>query len=945
MASGTQPVQKDDIQDDTKRSRTLTEEGEELYETNRAKFLAKVSRSWRELEKVLTSASDCPTDMKSLTMLEHRLVTTQDKYFFDSKDYVDFLYRASTEVSKTEIDKHITERDKNKDILTNVFDQIAAAKQKALETLTVASEHRSVVSKHGSNWSDTSSILQRKRAKAEAQRARLAFIAKEAEILKEKAEQESKSKATSERKKAELDANLHVLKHEAETVAAEAEVQALEDSDRDSLVRSALDFDQTDDRSDRTVDYVKQQAEFKRRVLKTPSPGPPIVNPTPGDNYAYAPSIQDSIQPLQGYNPSSILNPDAARFIPKTDAVVPNGLTVTSKHNEDSVVTNLTQFLLRKDLVLSRFTNFNDRPENFSSWKASFRSVVRELNVSAFEEMDLLVKWLGPVSSASARSIRSANAENPERGVEKIWERLEDRYGRPEMVESALKTKLNNFPKITTRDYGKLFELSDILSEIESCKENPKYATLLSYFDSSSGVNQIVSKLPFSIQGKWTSRASKYKSERGVSFPPFSFFVEFVRDMSKMFNDPGFVYDGGQSGGVSTFRKVKDFHRGAERVSTNFTKLSRAEENSDSEKFCPLHRTSKHSLAACRKFKLSTLHERRTILMDKGICSRCCVSTKHTHRNCREVIKCLTCGSTRHASPMHVDPAVISQSTDVASHGGETTEKELVVKCTQLCGEFSGRSCSKTLLVNVYPEGQPELATKVYAIIDVQSNRSLVRSELLDRLGDCSEPYPYTLRSCSGSVPMVGRRARGYTIQALDGSESMRLPVLVECNDIPNDKSEIVIPDIVSGIPHLKQLESVIPPFDTKVDIQLLIGRDLVEAHQVLQQITGPESTPFAQRLRLGWVVVGEVCLGTLHKPDNISVLKTRLLSDGRCTIFDPCENSLQVKDTNTHDSVVHDRPYDSIFQRSKDDNKVGLSIEDRQLWTLSFARTQTVTG
>ena len=244
---------------------------------------------------------------------------------------MDFLYRASTEVSETEINKHITERDKNKDILINVFDQIAAAKQKALETLTVASEHRSVVSKHGSNWSDTSSILQRKRAKAEAQRARLAFIAKEAELLKEKAliaEQESKSKATSERKKAELDANLHVLRHEAETVAAEAEVQALEESDRDSLVRSALDFDQTDDRSDRTVDYVKQQAEFKRRVLKTPSPGPPIVNPTPGDNYAYAPSMQDSIQPLQGYDPSSILNPDAARFIPKTDAVVPNGITV-----------------------------------------------------------------------------------------------------------------------------------------------------------------------------------------------------------------------------------------------------------------------------------------------------------------------------------------------------------------------------------------------------------------------------------------------------------------------------------------------------------------------------------------------------------------------------------------------------------------------------------------
>ena len=59
----------------------------------------------------------------------------------------------------------------------------------------------------------------------------------------------------------------------------------------------------------------------------------------------------------------------------------------------------------------------------------------------------------------------------------------------------------------------------------------------------------------------------------------------------------------------------------------------------------------------------------------------------------------------------------------------------------------------------------------------------------------------------------------------------MRLSVLVDCNDIPNDKSEIVTPDIVSGIPHLKQLESVIPPLDPAVDIQLLIGRDVVDAH------------------------------------------------------------------------------------------------------------------
>ena len=73
-------------------------------------------------------------------------------------------------------------------------------------------------------------------------------------------------------------------------------------------------------------------------------------------------------------------------------------------------------------------------------------------------------------------------------------------------------------------------------------KENPKYAALLSYFDTSAGVIPIVRKLPASIQGKWTTRASKYKQDKNVAFPPFTFFVSFIGEMSKMLNDPRLVY-------------------------------------------------------------------------------------------------------------------------------------------------------------------------------------------------------------------------------------------------------------------------------------------------------------------------------------------------------------------------------------------------------------------
>lgn len=83
----------------------------------------------------------------------------------------------------------------------------------------------------------------------------------------------------------------------------------------------------------------------------------------------------------------------------------------------------------------------------------------------------------------------------------------------------------------------------DNLAEIEAIKEDPNYSSLLSYFDSSSGINPIVNKLPFNIQEKWTKRALNYKTKKIVPYPPFSYFVEFLQEMSKIRNDPGFQFE------------------------------------------------------------------------------------------------------------------------------------------------------------------------------------------------------------------------------------------------------------------------------------------------------------------------------------------------------------------------------------------------------------------
>lgn len=86
------------------------------------------------------------------------------------------------------------------------------------------------------------------------------------------------------------------------------------------------------------------------------------------------------------------------------------------------------------------------------------------------------------------------------------------------MVEFALKQKLANVPKLTNKDYEKLFELSDILSGIEAVKDNVEYSTLLVYFDTSSGILPIVNKLPHALQEKWTTHAVNFKKNTTYHF-------------------------------------------------------------------------------------------------------------------------------------------------------------------------------------------------------------------------------------------------------------------------------------------------------------------------------------------------------------------------------------------------------------------------------------------
>lgn len=114
--------------------------------------------------------------------------------------------------------------------------------------------------------------------------------------------------------------------------------------------------------------------------------------------------------------------------------------------------------------------------------------------------------------------------------------------------------------------------------------------------------------------------------------------------------------------------------------------------------------------------------------------------------------------------------------------------------------------------------------------------------------------------------------------------------------------------------------------------------------HKVRKQRNGPHNSPYAQRLDLGWVIVGELCLGGAHKTEQVNAYKTHVLQNGRSSFLKPCTNNIHIKErfkgltqrsfqTPSHTEVFQETCNDGlgegVFQKTPEDDKLAMSVDD----------------
>lgn len=907
--------------DSGKRLRSLTPKAAEAFEIKFSDFVASIQKCWREIDAQTKDLSSVEKTDETLREFLHELNVKCKAYQKKTSEFIEFLERTRTPSSLAYKDVFVRELQRKDEFMRTTFTTLhsiirdlkaekkpSVGTEKQSEFFTFddigsVKSYRSVKSRD-STRSDrsNSTTASQSRAKAEALKARVVFARKEADLKRQRASLEiehERQTASMEielkRQTASLEIDLEVLNAEKEAAAAVAEANVLNpssESREDSI--SSLPIE---DATVKTETYVKDLLKNMERDRN--------VN-----------TVTKDLEPrVTG------LNPSALSFVP------------LNPHASQISAPDVTRLLLKKDLLFASLTPFNDLPESYQAWKQSFKIKMAELSVTPLEEMDLLIKWTGPASKEQVINMRSAFYNDPVRGIDEIWQRLDERFGSPESIENALKKKLHKFPKLSNTDSKKLYELSDILCEIRAVKENPKYSSVLSYFDSSTGVIPVVNKLPHFLQEKWTNSAQRYMERYQVCYPPFTHFCQFIREQSKIRNNPSFQYTCPLAN-ASSFRNNGDNRTkiSARKTSTEVAQSSVPTENAESSKdvteVCPLHNMN-HSLLKCHKFKAKPIDVRRKFLYERKLCYRCC-SNKHQRHDCKANVQCDDCQSTNHVTVMHFN---FKKPVNKQLDADETRVK---TACTQICGgKFGGKSCAKVVPVTVYHKSNPGLTLKTYALLDDQSNKTLGSPAFFARFaGHFDFPeVTYSLSSCVGVTETKGRRAEGFVVQTLDGTIKLDLPIITECEHIPDDKEEIPTPEVAYNHVHLHDIANEFSEYDPNCLVTLLIGRDLVEAHHVIDQRIGAKGSPYAQRLSLGWVIIGETCLGRIHRPpSDVSVFKTHLLSNGRPSLLPSCPNELKIK-------FAPEKPCDfeinDLFGRSDDDEKLGMSIEDVQFMQL----------
>ncbi|XP_056236444.1 uncharacterized protein LOC130172051 [Seriola aureovittata] len=564
----------------------------------------------------------------------------------------------------------------------------------------------------------------------------------------------------------------------------------------------------------------------------------------------------------------------AARSPPVPFKEIKEEQTCQNSNEQANNANNETSLIqaLRDTMVLTRLPTpepsvFFGDPLKFIEWKTSFKALIECRCTNPADKLFYLQRYI----SGEARSVVEGSFyRKDEDAYNQAWEALNARYGHSFVIQRAFRDKLNNWPKINSRESLKLRQFSDFLNTCSNAMPHVKGLQVLNDCEENQ---KMLQKLPEWLISRWNRHVTK-QLRKTEEYPNFKEFAEFVATEADITCNPVTSLQALKSVEERPSRDVKRQRASAFSTSVKADGLDKpvivmktssdVESNSKGSNAVKKVNMSSvspnslsclcceesHSIHKCPTLSSKPVEEKRRFILDNNLCFGC-LRRGHISKDCRNKSTCGICKKS-HPTPLHESRAPAAETT---SHAVNADEKTSSLSCS--INRVEGESTSMIVPVWISLEATPESETLVYALLDTQSSNTFVDQGVCERIGAGSEPVKLKLTTMMARDSIIqSERVSGLRVRGFASNSFIDLPPAYSRDFIPLERSHIPTPATAKKWKHLINIAQEIPEL-MDCEVGLLIGYDCPRVLAPRHVITGSDDEPYGIKTDLGWSIVG----------------------------------------------------------------------------------------
>ena len=562
--------------------------------------------------------------------------------------------------------------------------------------------------------------------------------------------------------------------------------------------------------------------------------------------------------------------PTAPRTIEATiqhrRALINGGTSTSGQLQTDSASPRVSGCCGRLRKPTFKIQPFDGNPKNYARFKAKFKALYHD----EFEDNPALLFMLEELLTEEVRN-EIGECLTDESMYSVVWDRLDAIDGRTEIMDQTYLDNLLQIPPLKSLEAGSLKEFANRLHGAVATLAKSTYSQEL---HSRTTLMAMEAKLPPNLKDKWNQKRKKDGSELNVldlddwiTLKAMSkqhgknVFESLQTSTSKSvrFDEkkPGKGPSATPTSTISHVSTTEGPKLTALSPSTTASPGSQPNTEKIAEKSkrwkCFICNGKNHKLANCTVFISLSPTKRAETVFKSGRCLLC-LTGKHERKECSKTVKCIIggCTGSLHHTLLHgsefipprksPEPQASSASPPQAFLGAASHSGTL-----KRCVHF------KIVPVRI-SAGENWFDT--YGFLDTGSDTTLIRSDVVSKLGLVGPSKRINVVSYDGATSSVQASVVQFSISSVDGTSKFEVGHAYSVDNLKVTPNSLVTPRQLESWTHLRGLD--VPNVQPE-DVTVLIGIDVAEAHDHVASIKPPAGTtgPIAFKTLFGWCLGG----------------------------------------------------------------------------------------